>query len=712
MINLDNNTYYSCIKNDILIIKQSESVETTKQDLINFYKNNKTNLIYDKCTGFVLDKGKDLIFIPVTNRYKIVIEYGITNYHNYDKIKKHKFSLYTNKCGNKYLKSSKTHQTLHEIIHGKKAEKGGWKQLYENAKNNTNKNIIWITNLSGRSLDKNDPNPQMRNFLYYNNDEYIIKVKFPNKHSNWFKNSKIQECPSNDRGEYGMYYKSNSNKLYYKVPTYFIDHINLNGLDNRSTNLREITASANSINHDKKPLYVSIYKGVYYKPSIWVGQINCRGKRYCKKFDNEKDAAKFYDFYLFALYGVYVKNNGMLKEEEINNLLLFGESSIDLKFRVKTSKTLPKCIFFDGGKYRCRKIYKNKSYGKSFDTLDEAIVCLESIMDKINVMKKKTQNEIIENNKHNIISDKYAYIESRDVNGIVNGKFKINYELWNKFVLIKWSYNKISYCFGNSKYLHYHVFKHYNKTYDKLKHGTIDHISRDIFDCTIENLRCIMSSGQSHNVERDRVLKYKGVSLAGCKFKAYFNWKNQTFMSSHIYLEDAAIAYNNFAINIWKGASLNEVPKLPGYLKTTVEDLFHRSNLTEEKINNIKTRSEICTILLINNEWKREIGCTSIRNINVKDINKYVCLFLSLIKQPEVNENIEDTFYKNNLTFEIIKKIKCIQHFKYIFKSNSDWKRREGVEISKMRKKDLEFYRNKVLRLLKEEDMKNNHYIL
>ena len=92
-------------------------------------------------------------------------------------------------------------------------------------------------------------------------------------------------------------------------------------------------------------------------------------------------------------------------------------------------------------------------------------------------------------------------------------------------------------------------------------------------------------------------------------------------------------------------------------------------------------------------------------------IDNYINILLSLKDQDEMEEkrtetSIEDFFYKNNLTVEKVRNIRGVRDFKYIFRAHSDWKRREGVETSRMYKKDLELYRSKVLRLMEEEEIK------
>ena len=111
--------------------------------------------------------------------------------------------MYEQSDGRKYSKSSTTVQTMHEIIFGKKAEKGGWK-LLKYSRNSIEKiNAIWITGISGRSKDKFDPDPDSDDFYYYSNDEfnYNIKIAKPTEKSIWL-NGVFDNIPDNNKGEF------------------------------------------------------------------------------------------------------------------------------------------------------------------------------------------------------------------------------------------------------------------------------------------------------------------------------------------------------------------------------------------------------------------------------------------------------------------------------------------------------------------------------
>lgn len=76
------------------------------------------------------------------------------------------------------------------------------------------------------------------------------------------------------------------------------DHINLNRLDNRRSNLRSVTSSQNNINKLLREDNKSGFKGVYWHKASkkWLAQISLNRKHYYLGiFVNPKEAAFVYD---------------------------------------------------------------------------------------------------------------------------------------------------------------------------------------------------------------------------------------------------------------------------------------------------------------------------------------------------------------------------------------------------------------------------------
>jgi hypothetical protein len=98
------------------------------------------------------------------------------------------------------------------------------------------------------------------------------------------------------------------------VPEHLVcDHVNGNGLDNRSANLRPATFSQNLYNRPKRKSKTrSKYKGLEWDKiqRKWRVRIRYKGKRiYLGSFASEKDAAKAYDKKAKVLFGEFASFN-------------------------------------------------------------------------------------------------------------------------------------------------------------------------------------------------------------------------------------------------------------------------------------------------------------------------------------------------------------------------------------------------------------------
>lgn len=407
---------------------------------------------------------------------------------------------------------------------------------------------------------------------------------------------------------------------------YKIDHINSNGLDNRKNFLREISNSANTANRIKKKGTSSKFIGVSKtKSGKWRPSIKSNNKNTTlRSFENELEAARARDMYAVLFYKEaaklnYLNGKKILKQEEIENIINKGIEAFPEDFK-PGDRNLPKNIYDNNGYgYICKVYYDGNTYKDTAKTIDEAIIKLENLNKKINEIKE--EKKLKEKIKIDRNSKGTAIIKTFNKEKNINGEFEVDDEDWLIFSKYKW-YISHGYATGNvddikNKPLHYHIYKNIDKDYQIEAGKSIDHIDRNKKNCKRDNLRILTQSQQVQNREIDRKSKliYKGIILLHGEF--YVNYK-KTRKGPFKYLEDAGKEYNNMALKDYDGAMINKIPNI----KTTVEDLYHKDNMSIEFINSIETISEMYTIFKINLNWTN-IGDVNLKLMKLKDIEKY-----------------------------------------------------------------------------------------
>lgn len=113
----------------------------------------------------------------------------------------------------------------------------------------------------------------------------------------------------------------NSQKLLHRFilglkPGEICDHVNGNGLDNRRSNLRVVTAAQNAQNcflQRREAGKSSRFKGVTLGTSGWSAQINSGGLvDHLGVFPNEEEAARAYDRAALERFGAFARTNEMM----------------------------------------------------------------------------------------------------------------------------------------------------------------------------------------------------------------------------------------------------------------------------------------------------------------------------------------------------------------------------------------------------------------
>jgi len=108
-----------------------------------------------------------------------------------------------------------------------------------------------------------------------------------------------------------------------------VDHKDLDGTNNQKSNLRFCTKGQNSENRIKiKSKTTSKYKGVFWNSANkkWISTVKKHSKCYSKIFNNERNAAIWYDETARELFGEFVNTN-------------FTEKSLPLNLSLENMKT-------------------------------------------------------------------------------------------------------------------------------------------------------------------------------------------------------------------------------------------------------------------------------------------------------------------------------------------------------------------------------------
>ena len=329
---------------------------------------------------------------------------------------------------------------------------------------------------------------------------------------------------------------------------YVIDHINEDKLDNRLSNLREITHSENNHNRCKrKQNATSKYKGVGYnkKQSTFY---SCFAKVKLYWGPDERQAAILYDIYTYQLFGENANNNRLISYEE----------AMKYEFPEKKNREMPRHITHDNrnGKeiYIVRKTFRGVSQSYCFKTLEEAIKKVENI----NFLIKLSL--IIEEKLHRLVpiqrnEEGIAFVVACDGQRIL-----VSDEDWHNFSRQSWYIDNYKYALnGNNKKMHTLLVQCDDKT------KVIHHINSNTLDNRRENLAVVSRTINAHQKKKqtDASSKYFGV----CFLKNIKKWESKFYKDGvRFYVgrfeneKDAARAYNIKVAEIYgEFANLNVI---------------------------------------------------------------------------------------------------------------------------------------------------------
>lgn len=526
---------------------------------------------------FILDKIREIIFIPLSNKRKNIVDYGITELLNLYKIQERPFHRYVNDAGCKYVMTSGS-QSLHEIIFGRKARVG-----------------------------------------------------------------------------------------------YNIDHENVNGLDNRSSNLRELTFSQNAANLKIR----NEYRGIEEKNNRWRARIMCKDIIHpLGIFSNKEEAAKQFDIFSVHLFSNtrslnQIDGKNSLSNEEIEEIKNNPEKYDKLLLSFKKNRKLPKNIralktthkyervmtrffiekelaeyYLNLLKLQFPNINKLSDTKIEFDPENGYFFKAHMIKNgELNTLKEladKIDEYIIELDemvKQKLVDsiDKYRNDKDEAIIKSYDGKINQYIDLrvcdsdWKEFIHYA-SHINGGYPANSLGQLHIVIFKkHFPEEYkNKTSDETVDHDDTDKTNLFPSNLRLANKSLQAQNrkVKRHSLIEYTGVHVRCGKFFAVYKRKKDCAIET---VEGAARAYNKMALADDKRSRVNIVPDT----QTRTVDLFSKEKLLNVDIMDLQGIDEIREIIRINN-WKKDFNIAALEDIKTSNVNIFKKKIIEKLKQPDV----------------------------------------------------------------------------
>lgn len=292
-----------------------------------------------------------------------------------------------------------------------------------------------------------------------------------------------------------------------------IDHINSNRLDNRQSNLREVTYSQNSQNRKKQQdTYTSNYSGVFWdkKWQKWIASCTKDGKYHRKSFIDEEDAAKFYDQVAICCFGIGAKTNNKLTKEEIEKALITPPPEPQLVRKRKHPELMKGVSYNEETKKYSVSVYHagKQHWGGNHETEELANERVETLLTSLQMDDVKVE-EIIPRNDEGFVYILAASKKLGPTRALVDESYfhEINNHAWyitdSGYVAAR----------IEDKMWRLHRWIWTKEKGDIPTDKVIDHVNHVRTDCRMENLRLLTHSENAHNriQKKGTSSKYPGV---------------------------------------------------------------------------------------------------------------------------------------------------------------------------------------------------------
>jgi len=332
----------------------------------------------------------------------------------------------------------------------------------------------------------------------------------------------------------------------------------------------------------------------------------------------------------------YHDNGDSLISNELREWILKNgiPKGFERRKRTKKDAHLPLCIFFkhETQEYFYQKKFNNKFHRKyGFKTQKDCENALYELVERL-------KREELEEKRKNVTKTKDGIHCIRLKKKDKTYEFLVDKDVWYDIIQYTWSLTgDFKYAYSSNvdgEHYRMHVYIHEKYIGPIPKGKTVDHRKAyknydKNYDNRIKNLRALTSKEQTYNTDRKKrniPIPYRGVYLKRGKFHAQID---HIFLDQFDTMEEAALAYNEAAIEIYKDiAILNDITTS----NTTFEILFPKEIVTLEFVKNIDTITMLRELFRIRQDWKEENNIAYM-HIKGKTFKKYKEIAIKLAEE-------------------------------------------------------------------------------